>query len=266
MAICPRRRWTQSSDHAAAYRDRFVLGDLVHRLKFRKMKARFTPVCFLFLPERIGAFASIDLFFFYAFHELALIPTFLLIGIWGSGNRQTAAWKITIYLALGSFILLLGLILLYRSLPEASRSFDFARFTNRGGRGANQRRGTTPNIFAVADRIRNSDFAFSFSHVGARSVCLRACAGRNAPRRRAEKIRPLRLAAFGDSVVARGRAVLEQTSYRPFAWQYHLRRTRHDRAETARLDAGLFQRHAHGLHFPRDRQCEYSRGSTAPPF
>src|SRR3989441_2116142 len=72
----------------------------------------------------IGAFASIDLFFFYAFHELALIPTFLLIGIWGSGNRVAAAWKITIYLAIGRFILLLGLILLYQSLPPAWRSFD----------------------------------------------------------------------------------------------------------------------------------------------
>jgi len=72
----------------------------------------------------IGAFASIDLFFFYAFHELALIPTFLLIGIWGSGNKTAAAWKITIYLAVGSFILLLGLILLYQSVPVASRSFD----------------------------------------------------------------------------------------------------------------------------------------------
>jgi NADH-quinone oxidoreductase subunit M len=71
-----------------------------------------------------GAFASLDLFFFYAFHELALIPTFLLIGIWGSGNRHAAAWKITIYLATGSFILLLGLIMLYRSVPEAARSFD----------------------------------------------------------------------------------------------------------------------------------------------
>lgn len=83
----------------------------------------------------IGAFASIDLFFFYAFHELALIPTFLLIGIWGSGNRQTAAWKITIYLALGSFILLLGLILLYRSLPIASRSFDFTVLQNAAATG-----------------------------------------------------------------------------------------------------------------------------------
>jgi NADH-quinone oxidoreductase subunit M len=82
--------------------------------------------CLLFISAgAIGAFASIDLFFFYAFHELALIPTFLLIGIWGTGNRSRAAWKITIYLTLGSFILLIGLILLYQSLPAASRSFDF---------------------------------------------------------------------------------------------------------------------------------------------
>src|SRR5438067_1497337 len=77
----------------------------------------------------IGAFASIDLFFFYAFHELALIPTFLLIGIWGSGNRVAAACKITIYLAIGSFILLLGLILLYQSFPASSRSFDIRALT-----------------------------------------------------------------------------------------------------------------------------------------
>ena len=84
--------------------------------------------CLLFISAgAIGAFASIDLFFFYAFHELALIPTFLLIGIWGSGNRQLAAWKITIYLATGSFILLLGLIMLYRAVPEAARSFDFRK-------------------------------------------------------------------------------------------------------------------------------------------
>src|SRR4030095_17037654 len=81
--------------------------------------------CLLFISGgAIGAFVSIDLFFFYAFHELALIATLLLIGVWGSGNRVAAAWKITIYLAIGSFILLLGLILLYQSFPLASRSFD----------------------------------------------------------------------------------------------------------------------------------------------
>ncbi len=89
-----------------------------------KYENAFYACLLLISGGAIGAFASIDLFFFYAFHELALIPTFLLIGIWGSGNRVAAAWKITIYLAIGSFILLLGLILLYQSFPVSARSFD----------------------------------------------------------------------------------------------------------------------------------------------
>ncbi len=74
-----------------------------------------------------GAFVAKDLFFFYAFHELALIPTFLLIGFWGSGERQKAAWKITIYLGLGSIILLIGLADLLLSIPEAHRTFDLQK-------------------------------------------------------------------------------------------------------------------------------------------
>jgi NADH-quinone oxidoreductase subunit M len=58
----------------------------------------------------LGAFAATDLFFFYAFHELALIPTFLMIGMLGRGDRKQAAWKITIYLGIGSIILLAGLV------------------------------------------------------------------------------------------------------------------------------------------------------------
>ncbi|BCX49968.1 NADH:ubiquinone oxidoreductase subunit M [Haloferula helveola] len=58
----------------------------------------------------IGAFVATDLFFFYAFHELALIPTFLMIGMLGRGDRKAAAWKITIYLGFGSLVLLAGLV------------------------------------------------------------------------------------------------------------------------------------------------------------
>jgi NADH-quinone oxidoreductase subunit M len=72
----------------------------------------------------IGAFSSLDLLFLYSFHELALIPTFLLIGIWGSGDRQAAAWKATIYLGGASFVLLIGLLALYLSLPSGERTFD----------------------------------------------------------------------------------------------------------------------------------------------
>lgn len=86
---------------------------------------RLFYACLLFIiAGATGAFASLDLFFFYAFHELALIPTFLLIGIWGSGDRITAAWKVTIYLALGSFILLVGLLALYFSIPQGLRTFS----------------------------------------------------------------------------------------------------------------------------------------------
>lgn len=84
--------------------------------------------CILFISAgAAGAFASQDLVFFYAFHELALIPTFLLIGIWGTGERQAVAWKITIYLALGSFILLIGLVDLYMAIPEQLRTFDMLK-------------------------------------------------------------------------------------------------------------------------------------------
>ena len=78
----------------------------------------------------IGAFSSLDVLFLYSFHELALIPTFLLIGIWGSGDRQAAAWKATIYLGTGSFVLLIGLLALYISMPTGVRTFDLRQMTD----------------------------------------------------------------------------------------------------------------------------------------
>ena len=46
----------------------------------------------------MGVFASVDVFFFYFFHELALIPTFIMVGIWDLRDRNYAAMKMTIYL------------------------------------------------------------------------------------------------------------------------------------------------------------------------
>lgn len=71
----------------------------------------------------LGAFASLDLFFFYFFHELALVPTFIMIGVWGRGEQKNyAAFQITVYLSLGAFIALLGLIDLY--IQAAAHTFD----------------------------------------------------------------------------------------------------------------------------------------------
>ena len=87
----------------------------------------------------LGAFASLDLFFFYFFHELALVPTFIMIGVWGRGEQKNyATFQITLYLSLGALIALVGLIALYlqsgaghvrhsRSSPSTSGRTRFRR-------------------------------------------------------------------------------------------------------------------------------------------
>ena len=78
----------------------------------------------------LGAFASLDLFFFYAFHEFALIPTFIMIGVWGRGeNKNYATFNITLYLSAGALLALFGLIALYLQLPAAARTFDIVALT-----------------------------------------------------------------------------------------------------------------------------------------
>ncbi len=70
----------------------------------------------------MGVFASIDVFFFYFFHELALIPTFIMVGLWGGRDRNYAAMKLTIYLTLGAMLSLAGLIAIY--VQSGAQSFD----------------------------------------------------------------------------------------------------------------------------------------------
>jgi NADH-quinone oxidoreductase subunit M len=74
----------------------------------------------------LGAFASLDLFFFYFLHELALVPTFIMIGVWGRGERKNyATFQITIYLSIGALIALIGLIALY--LQSGANTFDIPK-------------------------------------------------------------------------------------------------------------------------------------------
>ena len=78
----------------------------------------------------LGAFASLDLFFFYFFHELALVPTFIMIGLWGRGERKNyATFQITLYLSIGALLALIGLIALYLQMPLEVRTFDIPAIT-----------------------------------------------------------------------------------------------------------------------------------------
>jgi NADH-quinone oxidoreductase subunit M len=92
-----------------------------------------------------GVFVSLDLFVFFLFYELAVLPMYLLIGIWGSsgevrprgvfgwafretgvGSKEYAAMKLTLYLLFGSAFILVGIFALYVNAGTASFSFlDF---------------------------------------------------------------------------------------------------------------------------------------------
>lgn len=86
--------------------------------------------CLLIGGGALGAFCSTDLFFLYAFHELALIPTFLMIGLHGRGEKRVrTAWTITVYLGVGSLVLLVGLLLAVFQL--GGHSFDIADLLTR---------------------------------------------------------------------------------------------------------------------------------------
>jgi NADH-quinone oxidoreductase subunit M len=89
-----------------------------------------------------GVFCSLDLVVFFLFYELAVLPMYLLIGIWGStgevrprgifawayretgvGTKEYAAMKLTLYLLFGSAFILVGIFALYVNAGAASFSF-----------------------------------------------------------------------------------------------------------------------------------------------
>ena len=76
------------------------------------MKEFFLWFCFLSVGV-FGFFISLDLFTMFMFYEVALIPMYLLIGVWGSGKKEYSAMKLTLMLMFGSALLLIGILGIY---------------------------------------------------------------------------------------------------------------------------------------------------------
>jgi len=73
----------------------------------------FMALSLLLETAMLGAFISLDLFLFYIFWELMLIPMYFMIGIWGGKNRIYAAVKFFIFTAVGSLLMLVAIIYVY---------------------------------------------------------------------------------------------------------------------------------------------------------
>jgi NADH-quinone oxidoreductase subunit M len=98
-----------------------------HVIQFR---AREYYIAILLLETgMLGVFVARDLFVFYIFWEVMLIPMALLIGVWGSANRVYAAVKFFIYTLFGSLLMLLGIVATYQAYADKTgeRTLDIVK-------------------------------------------------------------------------------------------------------------------------------------------
>src|SRR5437868_4093593 len=96
-----------------------------------KRQLIYYALMLLLQSAMIGVFVSLDLLLFYLFFEASLVPMFFLIGIWGGERRIYAAVKFFIYTAVGSLLMLVGIIALYFIHQNATGvgTFDYAVLT-----------------------------------------------------------------------------------------------------------------------------------------
>jgi NADH-quinone oxidoreductase subunit M len=92
----------------------------------RNIRVRDFVVAMLILETgMIGAFLALDMFVFYVFWELMLIPMYFIIGIWGGERRLYAAVKFVIYTLVGSLLMLVAILYLYAQFKSATGRFSF---------------------------------------------------------------------------------------------------------------------------------------------
>jgi NADH-quinone oxidoreductase subunit M len=89
-----------------------------------KRLAQYFAAFLILEGAMIGVFAALDAVLFYVFWEVMLIPMFIIIGVWGGARRTYAAIKFFLYTFLGSLLMLVALIFLYRK----SGSYDLLAF------------------------------------------------------------------------------------------------------------------------------------------
>ena len=113
----------------------------------KERSQEFYALLLLLVTGVYGVFVSLDLFVFFLFYEIAVLPMYLLIGIWGSsgdvrpqgifgwamgrtgvGTKEYAAMKLTLYLLFGSAFILVGILALY--VATGSQSFSFLTFAS----------------------------------------------------------------------------------------------------------------------------------------
>jgi hypothetical protein len=167
----------------------------------KERSQEFYALLLLLVTGVYGVFVSLDLFVFFLFYEIAVLPMYLLIGIWGSsgevrpqgifgwafgrtgvGTKEYAAMKLTLYLLFGSAFILVG-------MPRSLRRRWTHLLVRDPAIDAVRSHGAVVGVSRVLHRVRHSRRHLAAAHVVAGWPCVGADGGVDAARRRADEAR-----------------------------------------------------------------------------
>ena len=159
----------------------------------RRMKDFFV-LFFLLVAGVYGVFVSLDLFFLFFFYELAVLPMYLLIGVWGSSSdfgtflrpKEYGAMKLMLYLVAGSVLVWVGILAVY--VEGGMGTFSFLALQD-----ATFSEGLPDFLLPyVHGGLRRAGGPVALPHLVARRPRGRADGREHAPRRRADEAGRLR--------------------------------------------------------------------------
>src|SRR5207237_434072 len=108
-----------------------VITPIATYASFGPISTRLKEWCFALLLLEVGmlgSFVALDLFAFYVFWELMLVPMYLMIGVWGGAQRIKSAIKFFLYTMFGSVLMLAAILYLahtYAQVTGGPPSFDY---------------------------------------------------------------------------------------------------------------------------------------------
>ena len=127
-----------------------------------KREKEYYVLLLLLQAAVVGVFASMDLFLFYLFFEVSLVPMYFLIGIWGGERRLYAAIKFFLYTLVGSVVMLLGVLKVYFLTQDATLTGQISQATTAGLAGNSQAAQLVADTVAAAKANGTGTFNIIF--------------------------------------------------------------------------------------------------------
>ena len=216
----------------------------------------------------IGVFLALDLFLFYIFWEIVLVPMYLIIGIWGGANRIYATIKFVLYTLVGSLLMLVAILataFAYQAGHDGlwAGAFDFETLRAYAATTGFADGAPAGRVPGVLPGLRDQGPDVPVPHLAAGRPRRGADRGLGHPGRRPAEARRLRLHPVRPAAVPGRGPDVRAGDHRAVAHRDHLRRDRGPRPARPEEARRLLIGQPHGLRDARASSCSTSRASRA---